>query len=146
MEDPEVQKAVIIYNDRVNTYRKMKAIDAVIDKEPTETLEIDLAELRNRNLLAFKELQNFNDTGQWLNRHPLIVHHSIRFKYKELLNDKPGEFLAEYTNTANNVSRYNSFLNNEKRSPNQHEKDRENLKKHAEREAIMREVLEENKK
>jgi len=135
-----------MYNDRINTYRKMKAIDAVIDKEPTEQRVIDLAELRNRNLLAFKELQNFNDTGKWLNRHPLIVHHSIRFKYKELLNDKPGEFLTEYTNTANNVSRYSSFLNNDKRIGQQKEKDLKNLAKHKELEGIMREVLEERKK
>ena len=124
----------------------MKAIDAVIDKDPTEDLVINLAELRNRNLLAFKELQNFNNTGKWLNRHPLIVHHSIRFKYKELLNDKPGEFLAEYTNTANNVSRYSSFLNNDKRTDLQKEKDLKNLAKHKELEGIMREVLEERKK
>lgn len=123
----------------------MKVIDAVIDKDPTEDRVIDLAELRNRNLLAFKELQNFNDTGKWLNRHPLIVHHSIRFKYKELLNDKPAEFLAEYTNTANNVSRYSSFLNNDKRTDLQKEKDLKNLAKHKELEGIMREVLEEKK-
>lgn len=137
---------MIIYNDRVNTYRKMKEIDAVVDKEPTERRIIDLAELRNRNLLAFKELQHFNDKGKWLNRHPLLKDHSLRTKYKQMLRDNPGDFLAEYANTANNVSRYQSFLNNEKRSPNQHDKDSENLKKHKERESIMREVLEENKK
>lgn len=124
----------------------MKEIDAVIDKEPTEQRIIDLAELRNRNLLAFKELQHFNDKGKWKNIHPLIVHHSIRSKYQELLKKDTAGFLAEFTNTANNVSRYTSFLNNDKRSPNQHEKDSENLKKHKEREQIMREVLEENKK
>ena len=124
----------------------MKEIDSVIDKEPTEQRIIDLAELRNRNLLAFKELQNYNDKGKFMNKHPLLTQHSLHTKYQELLTKNPGEFLTEYTNVSNNVSRYNSFLNNEKRSPNQHEKDRENLKKHAERETIMREVLEEKKK
>ena len=124
----------------------MKEIDAVVDKDPTEQRIINLAELKNRNILAFNELRYFNDKGKWKNKHPLIVHQSIRNKYQELLKEDTSGFLAEFTNTANNVSRYQSFLNNEKRSPNQHEKDRENLKKHAEREAIMREVLEENKK
>lgn len=124
----------------------MKEIDAVVDKEPTEQRIIDLAELRNRNLLAFNELRYFNDKGKWKNKHPLIVHHSIRTRYQELLKKDTAGFLTEFTNTANNVSRYQSFLNNEKRSPNQHEKDSENLKKHKERETIMREVLEENKK
>lgn len=123
----------------------MKAIDAVVDSEPTKQRVIDLAELYDRNQLAFKELRNFNNTGKWLNKHPLIIHHSVQSKFKELLRKDPGAFLAEYTNTANNVSRYTSFLNNNKRSPNQHEKDRENLKKHKERESIMREVLEDNK-
>ncbi len=124
----------------------MKAIDAVIDKDPSEQMIIDLAELKNRNILAFNELRSFNDKGKWKNKHPLIIHHSIRSKYQKLLKSDTAGFLAEFTNTANNVSRYASFLNNEKRSPNQHEKDSENLKKHKERESIMREVLEENKK
>lgn len=124
----------------------MKEIDAVIDSEPTEYRIIDLAELRNRNLLAFKELQTFNDKGKWRNKHPLIVHYSIRTKYQELLKKDTAGFLAEFTNTANNVNRYKSFLNNKDRSPNQHDKDRENLIKHTERETILREVLEENKK
>ena len=124
----------------------MKEIDAVVDKEPTEQRIIDLAELYNRNRLAFNELRYFNDKGKWRNKHPLIVHHSIRSKYQDLLKEDPGGFLAEYTNTANNVNRYKSFLNNKDRSPNQKEKDRENLLKHTERETIMREVLEEKKK
>lgn len=146
LADPDVQRAVIIYNDRVNTYRKMKEIDPVIDKNPTEQRIIDLAELRNRNLLAFKELKTFNDKGKWLNKHPLLRNFSIKTKYSELLRKNPTDFLAEYTNTANNVNRYKSFLNNKDRSPNQHEKDRDNLKKHYEREEIMREVLEESRK
>lgn len=124
----------------------MKAIDAVIDAEPTEQRIIDLAELRNRNLLAFKELQSYNDKGKFMNKHPLLTQHSLRTKYQELLTKNPAEFLTEYTNTANNVSRYSSFLNNDKRTPEQKEKDLKNLGKHKELEAVMREVLEEKKK
>lgn len=121
----------------------MKEIDAVIDSEPTEQRIIDLAELRNRNLMAFKELKAFNDTCKWLNRHPLLSQYSIRFLMKDLLQKKPAEFLNEFAKTSGYVSRYRSYLNNEKRSPNQKEKDQKNLKKHAEREQIMKEVLDE---
>ena len=121
----------------------MKAIDAVIDKEPTEQRIIDLAEQRNRNLLAFKELQNFNDTGKWLNQHPLLAQHSARYKLKELLQKNPAGYLEEYAKTAGYVARYKSYLNNEKRSDEQRENDKKNLKKHAEREQIMKEVLDE---
>lgn len=123
----------------------MKDIDAVIDKEPTKQRIIDLAELRNRNLLAFKELTNYNDKGKFMNKHPLLTQFSIRATYETLLKNKPAEFLSEYTNVANNVSRYSSFLNNNKRSTEQREKDIKNVAKHKEKEAIMREVLE-NKK
>lgn len=124
----------------------MKEIDAVIDDEPTEQRIIDLAELRNRNILSFRELRYFNDKGKWLGKHPLITHNKLRMDFQKLLKEDTAGFLAEFTNTANNVSRYTSFLNNNKRSPNQHEKDAKNFKKHQERERIMREVLEDNKK
>lgn len=124
----------------------MKEIDAVIDAEPTEDRIIDLAELRNRNLLAFKELKSYNDKGKFMNKHPLLTQHSIRAKYAELLIKNSAEFLAEYANVSNNVSRYSSFLKNDKRTPEQREKDLKNLAKHKETEAIMREVLETSKK
>ncbi len=123
----------------------MKEIDAVIDKQPTEQRIIDLAEQRNRNLMAFKELQNFNDTGKWLNQHPLLAQHSTRYQLTELLRKNPAEYLDEFAKTAGYVARYKSYLNNEKRTDEQKEKDKINLKKHAEREQIMKEVLDERK-
>ena len=124
----------------------MKVIDAVIDNEPTEQRIFDLVELKNRNILAFRELKNFNDKGKWVNKHPLLVQNSIRAKYKQLLEKEPAKFLQEYANTANNVSRYTSFTNSKSRSEEKRESDLKNLNKHREREAIMREILEEGKK
>jgi hypothetical protein len=123
----------------------MKAIDAVIDSEPTTKRIIDLADLRNRNLLSFKELKTYNDTGTWLNKHPLLEHFSIRFQLRELLDKKPDEFLDEFTKTSGYVSRYKSYLNNSKRTEEEHANDKKNLGKHAEKEQIMRELLNESR-
>ena len=43
----------------------MKQLDEQLDKKPTTQAVIDMAELRIRNLLAFEELQSFNDTGKF---------------------------------------------------------------------------------
>ena len=123
----------------------MKAIDAVIDSVPTEKRIMDLADLRNRNLLAFKELKSFNDTGTWLNKHPLLEHFSLHYQLKELLDKKPDEFLDEFAKTTGYVSRYKSYLNNKSRTEDQHTADKKNLGKHAEKEQIMRELLNESR-
>ena len=41
----------------------MKQLDELLDKKPTRRAVVDMAELRIRNLLAFSELQTYNDTG-----------------------------------------------------------------------------------
>jgi len=101
----------------------------------------ELAELRNRNLLAFEELQSYNDNGEFNYKHPLIIHHSLHAELLSLKSKNPDEFLEQYANTRDNVKRYNSFLKRKDRSPEQKEKDSENLKKHQAKEAIFKEVL-----
>ena len=41
----------------------MKQLDELLDKKPTKRAVIDMAELRIRNLLAFSELQTYNNTA-----------------------------------------------------------------------------------
>jgi len=123
----------------------MKRIDAVIDSDTTEEKIISLAEYRNRNLLSFKELQSYNDTGKWLNKHPLLSQYSVRTGLKKLLRKSPDLFLEEYAKTKSYVSRYRSYLNNSKRSEKQKQKDLKNLKKHEEQERLFKEVLDDLK-
>jgi len=122
----------------------MREIDAVIDEKPTKKRVKDLVELRNRNLLAFEELQHFNDTGTFRYRHPLIIHYSLRAELLELKRKNPDEFLNQYANARDNVKRYSSFLNRKTRSKEQKEKDQENLKKHEDRTEVFKEVLQED--
>jgi hypothetical protein len=123
----------------------MVGIDKVIDEKPTTSLIKELAELRIRNLQAFRELEEYNNTGKFVNKHPLVKHFSIHEQLKEMLRDNPDTFLDEYHSTKENVKRYKSFLNRKDRDQAQKEKDKKNLKKHSEREALMKEILSEAK-
>ena len=121
----------------------MEKIDSIIDNEPTAKLVRDLAELRNRNLLAFDELQSYNDTGEFKLKHPLIIHYSLKSELLKLKKNNPDRFLEEYANTRDNVKRYSSFTKSKSRSDNQKLKDKENLKKHQIKESVFKEVFNE---
>ena len=88
----------------------MKQLDEQLDRKPTTQAIIDMAELRIRNLLAFEELQSFNDTGKFRYKHPFIVHQSERAQLEELLRKDPQEFLRRHKNVLDNIRRYESYL------------------------------------
>ena len=48
----DVQMATVIYNYRINTWRKMKKLDELLDKKPKANDVAAMAELRIRNLQA----------------------------------------------------------------------------------------------
>ena len=126
----------------------MKKLDAEIDEKPTKAKVKELAELRIRNLQAFGELKRFNDTGKFEHKHPLVKHYSLQVQLEDMLSKTPGEFLAEYGNTRENVKRYKSYCNNAKRRKDTelHKKDKLNLKKHQEKLTMMEQILEEKNK
>ena len=118
----------------------MLKLDKILDRKPTEKDIIRMAELRIRNLLAFDELQIFNDSGKWRYKHPLIVHMSERFALEELMRRNPEKFLKEYANCAHTIKRYSSYLKNAGRV-DKRISDRENLKKHQERHTIFEDII-----
>lgn len=137
-----MQKAHVIYNDRIITFTRCKEIDAVIDSDPTPELIKELAEKRIRNLDCFRELKSFNDTGKFKYVHPIIRMYSLRAELEAMLRKDPVRFTQEFAKTNYNVSRYRSYLKNKKYTKEQQEKHREQLDKHLEREKLMKEVLE----
>lgn len=118
----------------------MKILDVELDTSPTTEKVIEMAELRIRNLLCFKELQSFNDTGTWIDKHPLITHQSEygRLEKLFLLNNK--EFMEKYYDCSNNVKRYESYLRSDKRIDNR-DTDRALLTKHTERKSVFESVI-----
>ena len=117
----------------------MVALDIVLDGTPTEKEVARMAELRIRNLEAFRELQSYNDSGCWRYKHPLIVHQSERFSLEEMKRKNPEKFLKEYANCAHNVKRYTSFIKNDNRA-DKRKQDNKNLKKHQERLTIFEDI------
>lgn len=145
MDDADVQTAVIIYNDRINTWRKMKQLDELLETKPTPQAVADMAEVRIRNLQAFAELQSFNDTGKFIFKHPLLFGRSEFAELLRLLKSDPAEFLRLHKNVLDNIKRYRSYIKRQDRQ-DKRKQDRQSLQRHQERERLFRMVLEQNNK
>ncbi len=122
----------------------MCEIDAIIDSKASKALVKELAELRIRNLLCFSELEALNNNGKFLYKHPLIRNYSERVQLETMFREDPDRFLDEFANARENVKRYSSFLKNKKRSPEQKDKDRQNLDKHKERKQLFIDITKQN--
>ena len=137
--------ATVLYNDRINTYRKMKQLDELLEKERNAQAVADMAELRIRNLQAFAELQSFNDTGKFLCQHPLLFGRSEIAELMKLLKADPAEFLRQHKNVLDNIKRYRSYIKRTDRK-NRRADDLKNLERHREREKLFKMVLEQQNK
>lgn len=137
--------ATVLYNDRINTYRKMKQLDELLEKERKAQAVADMAELRIRNLQAFAELQSFNDTGKYLCKHPLLFGRSEIAELMKLLKADPAEFLRQHKNVLDNIKRYRSYIKRTDRK-NRRADDLKNLERHREREKLFKMVLEQQNK
>lgn len=137
--------ATVLYNDRINTYRKMKQLDELLEKERNAQAVADMAELRIRNLQAFAELQSFNDTGKFLCKHPLLFGRSEIAELMKLLKADPAEFLRQHKNVLDNIKRYRSYIKRTDRK-NRRADDLKNLERHRKREKLFKMVLEQQNK
>ena len=133
--------ATVLYNDRINTWRKMKQLDELLEKERNAQAVADMAELRIRNLQAFAELQSFNDIGKFLCKHPLLFGRSEIAELMKLLKADPAEFLRQHKNVLDNIKRYKSFVKRKDRKEKR-EADKRNLERYQEKERLFRMVLE----
>ena len=138
-----MQQATIIYNDRVNTWRRMKQLDKQLEEKPTPSDVAEMAELRIRNLQAFAELQAFNDTGKFLCKHPILFGRSEFAKLMNLFKTNPAEFLQRHKNVLDNIRRYQAFLKRENRKAKR-QSDKEHLQKYLEKEKLFKMVIEHN--
>lgn len=140
-----MQTATVLYNDRINAWRKMKQLDELLETKPTAQAVADMAELRIRNLQAFAELQSFNDTGKFLYKHPILYGQSEIARLIRLLKANPAEFLRRHKNVLDNIKRYRSYLKRSDRK-DRRQQDRQNLKRHQEQEQLFKMVLEQQSK
>jgi hypothetical protein len=122
----------------------MKELDAQLDDHPELALEI--VELDNRNRLAHKELQVYNDHRIFLCKHPLILE---RKQYEDQLSElyairrtDPAALLAEITNVTQNIRRIRSNLSKKKYTSDDKKKSWEqNLARLELKKTILEEVI-----
>ena len=133
--------ATVLYNDRINTWRKMNDTDVRLDDKPKANDVAAMAELRIRNLQAFEELKAYNDTGRFLYKHPLLKDKSEFNELVKLFKRDPVEFLHKHKNVLDNIKRYKSYLKRDDRK-DKRQSDRENLHRHQERERMFKMVME----
>ena len=135
-----MKTAVLLYNDRVESYRHMVHLDSVLDTRPTPKAVADMADTRIRNLMAFRELQHFNDTGNWLYVHPFIAGKSEYMQLVQLFRSQPDEFLRRHHNVCDNIKRYRSYLKRQDRLE-MRSKDKETLVRYTKRKELYELVV-----
>ncbi len=144
--DPNIQTAILLYDERVNTYHRMQEIDVLIDHQPE--LAKELVQLDIRNKQAHNELQSFNDKGSFLCIHSLVK--SRDFEQKQLNDlqllkkEKPELFMSEIANTFQNIKRIESNIRTKKyKSKKQLSQWQENLERAKLRSKILQKILKE---
>lgn len=136
-----MQAATLLFNDRINLHRRMVEIDSIIDQKPTKELVAELVEARIRNLMCFRELQSYNDTGEFLNKHPLLTTRTEYDELMELFMNDPDEFLNQYKLTADNINRYRSRINSDKYSDEKKRHYRNLIDEHANRLGLIKSIM-----
>lgn len=90
----------------------MEDINQKIDDNPS--LSSSFVEADIRNVQAQRELESYNNTGNFLGKHPLVAD----FLYKRQTNDElrilkkdnPSKFVADVTNLQQNIRRIKSNI------------------------------------
>lgn len=122
----------------------MKVLDDALDDAPTTDKVSELAELRIQNLLCFRELQNLNDTGDFLYRHPYLKNER---EYEELIglwNTDRERFIQSYQNCRNNINRYNGRANRSGATEAEIETALQQKQRHEDRAVIFKKILTNN--
>ena len=145
MDDPLVRTADSIFSDRINLFHRLqdaeKSIDG-LDQADSGILET-IVMLSIRQDLCFSELKSYNDTGQFIGRHPFIRLKDERARIEDLLRTDPDRYFDERKNVELNITRYSSQLNGQKSTPEQKERAYANLEKFKSALSLYREVFNE---
>jgi hypothetical protein len=119
-------------------------IEDIIDSKPTSKLILEFVQTDIRNKQCFRELEHLNRKGTLLMKHPLLYNFSQQQELKILLRNNPDKFLADYALAKNNISRYQSYLNNTKKGTKQQRTGWQScLAEHAEKANLMAKLLKE---
>lgn len=119
----------------------MKVLDSNIDNAPSVDDIKELAELRIRNLLCFRELKTFNDTGEFINAHPILKQNSEYEKLLRLWKNDRENFIRQYENCKNNIRRYRARLKHSASNSDEALSTEQLLMQHEERASIFKKIF-----
>lgn len=115
-ESEDIQLAILLYDERINTWQQLCALRQEIDNYPEKALAI--ADLDDRNRMAHHELEVFEKTGIFPCKHPMAVKFMAERKklseWRMLKQKDPKGFMKQVANIEHNITRYRSQISKDK--------------------------------
>lgn len=109
---------IILYDERINRYRRMQDISVLLDSEPTAELCIEMVECDILQSQSYRELISYNDRHTFINEHPLVLerHQILQLEngLKQLRKENPQAFFNEISNITQNIRRIESNIRTKK--------------------------------
>lgn len=115
-ESEDIQLAILLYDERINTWQQLVKLRQEIDDYPEKALAI--ADLDDRNRMAHHELEVFEKTGIFPCKHPMAVKFMAERKklseWRTLKQKDPKGFMKQVANIEHNITRYRSQISKDK--------------------------------
>ena len=144
-ESEDIQLAILLYDERVNTWKQLCALRQEVDNCPEKALAI--ADLDDRNRMAHHELEVFQDTGIFPCKHPLAVKFTAERKklseWRALKAKNPEAFMKQVANIQHNITRYRSQLKKDKLTAQKRAQIEKNLENAERLQELMQRVVRE---
>jgi len=144
-QSEDIQLAILLYDERVNTWQQLVKLRQEIDDYPEKALAI--ADLDDRNRMAHHELEVFQDTGIFPCKHPLAVKFMAERKkfteWRALKAKDPQAFMKQVANLQHNITRYRSQLKKDKLTKEKREAIERNLANSERLHELMQKVIKE---
>lgn len=110
----DIDSCHLLYESTFQTHAQGKAIDKIIDNEPTASNIGNLIELDELNRLAFMELEHYNKHAKFLFKHPRLQKNKLCNEFEILLENNPAAFMKKSGSFTQNISRYKSHIKQKK--------------------------------
>lgn len=144
-ESEDIQLAILLYDERINTWQQLVKLRQEIDDYPEKALAI--ADLDDRNRMAHHELEVFEKTGIFPCKHPLAVQFMADRKklseWRALKAKDPQAFMKQVANIEHNITRYRSQLKKDKLSEERRAAIERNLANSERLHELMQKVIKE---
>lgn len=144
-QSEDIQLAILLYDERVNTWKQICELRQDVDNCPEKALAI--ADLDDRNRMAHHELEVFQDTGIFPCKHPLAVKFTAERKklseWRALKAKDPEGFMKQVANIQHNITRYRSQLKKDKLTAEKRTQIERNLENAERLQELMQRVVRE---